>query len=60
MLRLDVVAGTVGIITHNHDTATTANDSDALADGGKADIALLAREILYNPYFADRDNSALL
>jgi hypothetical protein len=58
VLRLDVVAGTVGIITHNHDTATTAND--ALADGGKADIALLAREILYNPYFADRDNSALL
>jgi hypothetical protein len=42
---------------HNHDTATAAND--ALADG-KVDIALLAREILCDLYFALRANSALL
>ena len=42
---------------HNHDSATAAND--ALADG-KAGIALLAREILCNPYFAFRANSKLL
>ena len=42
---------------HSHDTAMAT--IDGLADG-KADIALLAREILYNPYFAIRANSALL
>ena len=42
---------------HSHDTAMATND--ALADG-KADIALLAREILCNPYFALRAKSVLL
>ena len=53
-VRLDIVAGTVGIITIPQRPRTMRWRTE------KTDIALLAREILYNPYFAHRANSALL
>lgn len=39
-----VATGTVGLIT-------TAKDADDIISGGKADIVLLAREMLRDPYF---------